>query len=156
MRNKAALIVAAAVSFFVLASQSNATSIVINNKNVGTTGFNDPTVVTPVDGNTGTTLGQQRLNVFQRAADQWAALLNSDVPIVVDASMVALTCTATTATLGSAGPLATAGGFPNAPRANTAYNIAEANSLAGSDLDPADSDIQAMFNVTSTIVCGYP
>ncbi|HEX3896901.1 MAG TPA: PA domain-containing protein [Rudaea sp.] len=148
MRNKGALLVAVVISLFFVAPCIGATTIVINNKNVGTTGFNDPTVVVPVDGNPGVTLGQQRLNVFQRAADQWAALLNSNVTIVVDGSMVALTCTATSATLGSAGPLATAANFPSAPRTNTSYNIAEANALAGSDLDPTHSDIQAQFNVT--------
>ena len=148
MRNKSTLIIAIAISLFFVAPYISATTIIINNKNVGTTGFNDPTVVTPVDGNLGVTLGQQRLNVFQRAADQWAALLNSNVTIIVDGSMVALTCTATSATLGSAGPLATAANFANAPRSNTSYNIAEANAIAGSDLDPTHSDIQAKFNVT--------
>jgi hypothetical protein len=148
MRNKSALIIAVAFALFFAAPCIGATTITINNKNVGTTGFNDPTVVVPVDGNPGLTLGQQRLNVFKRAADQWAALLNSNVTIVVDGSMVALTCSATSATLGSAGPLATAANFPSAPRTNTSYNIAEANALAGSDLDPTHSDIQAKFNVT--------
>jgi len=47
---------------------------VINNDNLGE-GFNDPTPVAPVGGNTGTTLGQQRLIAFQRAANIWAGLL---------------------------------------------------------------------------------
>ena len=148
MRNKSVVLIAVAISLFGVTPYIEATSIVINNKNTGTTGFNDPTVVAPVDGNLGVTLGQQRLNVFQQAANQWAALLNSNVTITVDGSMVALTCTATSATLGSAGPIATAANFTNAPRSNTSYNIAEANALAGSDLDPTHSDIQAQFNVT--------
>jgi hypothetical protein len=126
---------------------AEATTITIVNKNTGTTGFNDPTVVAPIDGNNGTTLGQQRLNVFKQAANQWAALLNSNVPILVDGSMVALTCTATSATLGSAGPIDIAAPS-NETRANTVYNIAEANAIAGSDLSPSSSDIQAKFNVT--------
>jgi hypothetical protein len=65
-------------------------------------GLNDPTPVAPVGGNPGTTLGQQRLNVFQRAADLWAAELDSPITITVLASMEPLACTATTATLGSA------------------------------------------------------
>jgi len=130
------------------AGQALATTITIHNVDSAGVGFNDPTVVSPVGGNAGTTLGQQRLNVFQQAATQWAALLKSNVTIKVQASMTPLTCTATSATLGSAGPNAFTVGFPNAPRANTVYPIAEANSLAGSDQDPSHDDIMATFNVT--------
>ena len=45
-----------------------AASIVIVNTDPAGTGLNDPTPVAPVGGNTGTTLGQQRLIVFQQAA----------------------------------------------------------------------------------------
>ncbi|MFH1754901.1 MAG: hypothetical protein ABIA59_04285 [Candidatus Latescibacterota bacterium] len=41
----------------------NATSIVINNNDGPGEGFNDPTAVSPVGGNPGTTLGAQRLSV---------------------------------------------------------------------------------------------
>ena len=48
---------------------------VINNDNPGE-GFNDPTPVAPVGGNTGTTLGQQRLIAFQTCGGHlgWAHL----------------------------------------------------------------------------------
>ncbi len=127
---------------------ASATTISINNINDPGVGFNDNTPVSPVGGNSGTTLGGQRLIVFQQAASQWAALLNSDVTIIVQASMTALTCDATSAVLGSAGPTLAISSFPNAPRANTAYVVAEANALAGSDLYPADNDIVAQFNIT--------
>ena len=45
-------------------------------------GFNDPTPVEPVGQNPGVTLGEQRLIVFQFAADLWGSLLESDVEIV--------------------------------------------------------------------------
>lgn len=138
----------AASAFAGLTGTTWAANLVIVNKNTGTTGFNDPTVVAALASNPGTTLGAQRLYVFQKAAAQWGVLLNSSVNILIDGSMVALTCTASSATLGSAGPLNAAANFPNAPRANTAYNIAEANSIAGSDLDSGNSDIQAQFNVS--------
>lgn len=125
-----------------------ATTFTIDNVNTAGIGFNDTTPAAPVGGNSGTTLGQQRLIVFQQAANQWARLLNSNVTIKVQASMVALTCTAMSATLGQAGALATAAAFPGAPRTLTSYNIAEANALAGLDLDPANDDIQAQFNVS--------
>jgi hypothetical protein len=135
------------LTLFVVHS-SFATTISIDNVDAAGVGFNDPTVVVPVGGNAGTTLGQQRLNVFQQAADQWATLLKSTVPIKVQASMPnTLDCTATSATLGSAGPLGSAHDFPGAPRANISYGIAEANSLAGFDIDSGTSDdIQAQFN----------
>jgi len=125
-----------------------ATTFTIDNVNNPGVGFNDVTPALPVGGNNGVTLGQQRLNVFQQAANQWARLLNSNVTIRVQASMTALTCTATSATLGQAGALATVAAFPNAPRALTSYVVAEANSIAGSDQDPANDDIQAQFNVS--------
>jgi hypothetical protein len=66
-------------------------------------GFNDPTVVAPVGGNSGTTLGEQRLIVFQKAAVAWGEKLESDVPIRVWAQFAPLACTPTSGTLGAAG-----------------------------------------------------
>src|ERR1039458_5952685 len=59
------------------------------------TGLNDTTSVVPVGGNAGTTLGEQRLIVFQQAAAFWGGLLASTVTIRVSASFASdLTCTA--------------------------------------------------------------
>ncbi|MFN9679342.1 MAG: peptidase, partial [Betaproteobacteria bacterium] len=121
-------------------------TIQIVNINAANVGFNDPTPVAPQPGNAATTLGQQRLNVFQRAAEIWGAALSSSVPIRVDAQFVAQTCTPTSGTLGSAGTLTVWRDFPNAPRAATWYPAALANKLAGTDLDPASSDIRTSFN----------
>jgi hypothetical protein len=133
----------------VLPADANAAAtITIDNVNAAGVGFNDSTAAAPVGGNTGTTRGQQRLIVFQQAAAQWGALLNSSVAIKVKATMEALACSASGATLGSAGALSLWADFPNRPRADTAYTVAEANSFAGFDLDPAGDDIQAKFNVT--------
>src|SRR5262245_14112459 len=66
-------------------------------------GFNDPTPVAPVGGNNGTTLGQQRLNAFQFAADVWGGKLASNVEIRILARFNPQTCTASSAVLGSAG-----------------------------------------------------
>ena len=136
------------VSGLLTSLASPATTISINNVNAPGVGFNDPTPVTPLPSNPGTTLGAQRLYVFQKAADQWAILLNSNVPIIVQAQMSALTCTQTSGTLGQAGPVSAASNFPNAPKPNTVYNIAEANALAGSDQDPGHDDINAQFNAS--------
>src|SRR5688572_8764864 len=93
---------------------ANAAVIVIQNVDGVGEGFNDPTPVAPVGGNTGTTRGQQRLNVFQKAADIWGGLLPSTVTIVVRAQFNPQTCTATSAVLGSAGPSQIWRDFPGA------------------------------------------
>lgn len=128
------------------AAQAAAT-IVIVNQNAPGEGFNDPTPAAPVGGNTGTTLGQQRLNAFQHAANIWGATLTSNVTIRIGAAFVPLTCTATGAVLGSAGAYEIWTDFPNAPRANTWYPSALASKLAGTDLTaPLDPHIIARFN----------
>jgi hypothetical protein len=146
-----------------LASPAFASStIVLVNNNAPGVGLNDPTPVAPVGGNPGTTLGQQRLNVFQRAADLWAAELDSTA-ITVLASMEPLACTATTATLGSAGARfifsdfgSVSSFFPGAEFPNVWYGAALASRRAGVDIlslipappagSPPNTDIRARFN----------
>ena len=119
--------------------------ILINQDGPGE-GFNDPTPVAPVGGNSGTTLGQQRLIVFQTAGAIWGTYLQSNVNIVVQANFDPLTpCDSTSGVLGSAGAITAASDFPNAPIANTWYSIALANKLAGTDLY-SGNDISARFN----------
>ena len=121
--------------------------ITIVNANDPGVGFNDPTPAAPVGGNTGTTLGAQRLQAFQHAADLWGALLDSDVEIRIQATFEALDCTATTGTLGSAGPTNSLADFTNAPLPGTWYAVALANRIAGRDLTPAaPGHIRAKFN----------
>jgi len=130
------------------AANAQATFVLVN-LDAGTgQGLDDPTVVAPVGGNPGTTLGQQRLNVFQRAFDLWGYQLNSAVPIRVQASFAALACTPTQAVLGSAGAITVNRDFPGAPFAATWFSAALANSIAGVDLDGGTNDeISAQFNV---------
>lgn len=120
--------------------------IVIVNLDGPNEGFNDPTPATPVGGNNGTTVGAQRLNAFQFAADRWGMLLDSGVVIHINANFDPLTCTATSAVLGSAGAVTVHADFANAPVAGTWYNAALANKLAGVDLDPTSPEINARFN----------
>jgi hypothetical protein len=125
---------------------SFAANIVINSLDGPGEGFNDTTSTAPVGGNPGTTLGEQRLNVFQRAADIWGRAIESSVTIVVDAALDPLSCNASSATLGAAGAIIVVRDFPNAPQANTWYHSALANALAGEDLATDSSDISATFN----------
>jgi len=124
---------------------TNANITIINNDDPNE-GFNDPTPVSPEGGNTGTTLGQQRLNVFNYAAQIWGAFLDSGVTIQVRSNFDPLTCTSTSAVLGSAGTIYVVRNFPNAQFTNTWYHAALANKQAGSDLDTSNPDIQARFN----------
>ncbi|MCP4571613.1 MAG: T9SS type A sorting domain-containing protein [bacterium] len=122
-----------------------ATLIVINSDGAGE-GFNDTTPATPVGGNTGTTVGQQRLNLFQHAADIWGGLIDSDVTIRVTATFDPLSCDASGAVLGAAGPVTVYRDFTGAEWPGTWYHVALANKRYGSDLAAGNDDIRAQFN----------
>lgn len=79
---------------------------------------------------------------FEAAMGIWGAILESTQTIEVDACWVVLDPNI----LGSAGALDYKINFLNAPTANTWYPIAVANGIAGTDLEPDDSDIIANFN----------
>src|ERR1700743_831498 len=132
--------------------------IVIVNNNAPGVGFNDPSPRAPIGGNPGTTLGQQRLNAFEFAANTWGATIDSPVEITILAAFTPLTCTATSAVLGSAGTteifsdFGSVGFFPGAQFPATWYHFALANKLAGADLDPATPQINANFNSSIGVV----
>lgn len=110
-------------------------------------GLADATPATPVAGNPATTLGAQRQYVFQKAADRWGAVLNSVVPIRVEASMDPFPCDGTTAVLGSVYPLSVSSDFAPAALPATWYVIAQANAMSGTDQDPEHNDITLAANV---------
>ena len=114
-------------------------------------GLNDLTPATPVGGNTGTTLGQQRLNAFQAAADIWGRLLDSGVEIRILASMTPLSCDSSSATLASSGPVQIFSDFPvvrsGVQVPGTWYPSALANKMAGKVLSTSNpNDIRTTFN----------
>ena len=130
---------------------SAAAEIVIVNTNAPGVGFNDATPATPVGGNSGTTVGQQRLIAFQYAADLWGAILDSPVTINIQSAFQSLSCTATSGTLGAASTIQVFGNFPHAELRNTWYPVALANKMAGGDLAPGEAntsadDLVAVFN----------
>jgi len=129
-----------------ICASANATTITIVNTDGPGEGFNSSASVAPVPGNSATTLGQQYMNVFEAAATYWEGKVDSNVVIRVEAAFDPLICTATGAQLGGAGPVNAFVNFPNAPRTNTIYTVAQANSLAGEDLDPGFNDIGSVFN----------
>lgn len=133
------------------ASTALAATITIVNVNLPGIGFNDPTPAIPLVSNPGTTVGAQRLIAFQYAANLWGSKLDSAAEVRVQASFVALSCTPTAATLGSAGTIQVVRDFPGATFPSTFYHTALANKLAGGDLIPGPTnstadDIRARFN----------
>jgi len=144
----------AALAAMSMAGAASAANIVLKNVDPPGVGFNDPTPATPVGGNAGVTVGQQRLIAYQRALELWGKTLRSDAPIVVRGSFARLTCTSSGGTLAQAGAIQVFANFPNAPLTNHWYGVALANSIAGTDLAPgpvdgpasAADDIIANFN----------
>jgi PA domain/FlgD Ig-like domain len=135
------------------ASPAHATFIIVNTDGAGE-GFNDPTAAAPVGGNPGTTVGQQRLNVFTKAGQIWDAILGGTVSIRVQSSFDPLPCSVTSGVLGSAGPNTVEADFAGAKFSSTWFVTAEANQLVGSDLEPGVDDIAAQFNsIVGTATC---
>jgi PKD repeat protein len=134
------------ILFALLAIPAPGVTITIVNKDATGQGLNDPIPATPIGGNPGTTIGQQRLAVFNEAARIWGEILPGNVEIKVDASFTALTCTSTSAVLGGAGPTAAESDFTFAPTPNTWYVVAEANQISRMELNPNHSAIVALFN----------
>lgn len=154
-RLKRTLALAGLLGTLSLAAQATA-EIRIYSRDAAGVGFNDPTPVLPIGGNPGTTLGAQRWNVYSKVAAIWAEQLDSTVPITVNAGWEALTCTASSATLGSASASGYWRNFTGAPQRNVWYPRALANKLGkvnlveknGSDPTlPANMDIKTQFNV---------
>lgn len=135
-------------------ASADATLTILNNDAAGE-GFNDPSPATPVGGNTGTTLGQQRMNAFEFAAEIWAQTLDSSVEIEIEANFDPLYCDATKAALGAAGAYMLNADWIGAPRPNTWYPIALANRLAGVDNAPGTPDIWATFNSAIGTTCDF-
>lgn len=133
----------------VLATSAQAATITI----LPGSGFTDTTPVTPTGGNTATTLGQARLQLFQHAAQLWGARLTSSQVIYASVDFTTLTCSSSSGLLGQASPVAFFKNFTHAPLSNVYYAEALANALEGKRIDnsnpttnSATADIQADFN----------
>ena len=144
---------ACAVALLCAALTAQSATLVVVSRDAAGVGFNDPTPVAPVGGNTGTTLGAQRLQVYQFVAGLWGAALQSDVTITVNAGWEALMCSSTDAVLGSAAANNIWHDFPGS-KPGTWYPQALANKIAGVNLSagqPDDgfgnADIKTQFNV---------
>jgi hypothetical protein len=122
-----------------------AATLTIVNIDGANEGFNSTLAATPVGGNTATTLGAQRLNVFQRAAEIWGQRLVSTQTIKVEASFdTDLQCGSGQAVLAEAGPedifLQTFG------TGQRWVPVALREAIANSNLNGAGPEIIARFN----------
>ena len=127
--------IALACGLSLVAAPASAVTIQIKNSDLIGKGFNDPSPRQPIGGNPGITLGQQRLNLFQRAADMWSERLGGNIKIVVTASFSQQGGTSVSAVLGYARPTTVHDDFPGAPKTDTWYVAALANQLRGLDLN---------------------
>lgn len=128
------------------ASPNGATINIVNGDGEGE-GFNDTTAVSPEGGNTGSTRGEQRINLFNFAAGIWGAFLDTTVQIDINAQFNSLSpCSTTGGVLGSAGTAGITRDFENAMLPGTWYHGALANKLEGTDLNGTTADINARFN----------
>jgi hypothetical protein len=136
-----------AAALLAVSAPTLAADIQLINLDVGTgLGLDDPSPRTPVGGNPGRTLGEQRLYAYQFAARLWGSALQSDVPVKVTATFQALACTPTTGTLGSAGAnqifILSGGSLPRP----TLFHVALAEALLGENLNDAAQEINTRFN----------
>jgi hypothetical protein len=106
------------------------------------TGFYDPTPRAAIDGNSGTTLGEQRRNAFEAAIYHWSKLLNGAIPVNIRATWISQG----TGTLASARPLDFYRDWNGVPVSGRFYPATLANELAGYDIDPATDEIEVMCN----------
>jgi hypothetical protein len=120
-------------------------TFVIENVDAPGVGLNDPTPATPVGGNQGGTVGEQRMICLEYAADLWGAMLDSHVSIVVEASFAALACVGSSVQLGEAGSSGLQYDVPGLVP-GVVYTEALANHLVGYDLTPDVAEIEAVFN----------
>ena len=128
-------------------------SITILNGDGPAEGFNSTAVRTSEGGNNASTLGGQRLNVFNRAAEIWGQFLDSTISTQIAANFDNLTpCTSNGGVLGGAGTAALYQNFSNAPFTNTYYPAALANKIRRSDGHPG-AEINAQFNSSVDNAC---
>jgi len=148
--NKSLLTLTAAVTIALAGTFAQAADIVPVVFDDPGEGYNDPTPATPVGGNPGTTIGEQRRIVAQFAADLWGSVLQSDVPVFVGAEFNPLAPNV----LGSAGATFVNANFAPGIVPNTWYSTALADAISGVDQVPGFIDISSRFSSTFTFYYG--
>jgi hypothetical protein len=120
-------------------------------------GFNSASALAAVGGNNGTTLGAQRKLSFIMAAETIAAQVASTQVIIIDAKFSILSCDATSATLGSAGPSVSSyySSPPTGMTANTWYPIGLINDIINSDTYLPGDDVHTGNGTGSDIASNF-
>jgi hypothetical protein len=128
-----------------LFAQAPMTIVIVDPPGVG---FNDPTPAEPVGGNTGTTIGEQRVMAFRYAAAIWSSKLESPTPIRVRAGWDELPCTETYSVLALTRATDWISFSNPEPEIipNVWYPVALANRLTETVLDPDTEEIATTFN----------
>ncbi|MFU8830926.1 MAG: PA domain-containing protein [Wenzhouxiangella sp.] len=108
-------------------------------------GFNDNQAIAPVAGNPGRTLGAQRRNVMEAAADIWASRLDAAISVRARADFDDLECGEDT-TLGLGGTTGLSRNFNNAPRTGINYPISLAAALSGRRFEGFPEEMRVTFN----------
>jgi hypothetical protein len=135
-----------------------ATFQIVNGDAAGT-GLNDPTPVSPVGGNTATTLGAQRMAALQYGLSLWATRVNSSLPVRVQASFStdsSLTCSATQAVLASTGPQEVLRDDPTFPQQGVWYVGALANEFSGQVQTTRPEIVTTFSGKIGTSACTFP
>jgi hypothetical protein len=119
-----------------------------------TRGWVDATVVAPVGGNPGTTLGEQRRIAIKHALSQWEKRLDGSVPIALEVNLEALGCEDGATVLGYASNLSWYAAL-DGPGADPSlvYPSALANQLMGRDLDTDRPDVSFTVNLSVDEEC---
>jgi hypothetical protein len=135
-----------------------ATFQVVNVDAAGT-GLNDPTPVSPVGGNTATSLGAQRIAALQYGLSLWTSRVNSSLPIRVQASFAtdsSITCTATDAVLAQTGPQEVFRDDPTFPQQGVWYVGALANEFSGQVQTTMPEMVTTFSGKIGTSACSFP
>jgi PA domain len=152
---RALLVTGIAALSCVTAMSTHAAKFAIVNGDAPNVGLNDTTPAAPLGGNSGTTLGQQRLIALNYIAAIWGrTLTGTNQTFEVLTQFAARPCTADNGVLASAGPFTVFRDFDNAKFPNTWYPGALANRLAGRDLDTDTKEAFPELAVTTNVNVG--
>ncbi len=134
-----------------LPSAGHAADVTLINADAPGVGLNDPTPRAPEGGNSGTTLGEQRMIALQHVADMWGSKLVSSVPITIqvsfpDSGFVCAVNPDDFVYLAYSGPTAYYNGNPPLPEHPYVYPVALRNAIVGTAADPSTPNIVASFS----------
>jgi len=115
-------------------------------------GFFDPAARTPVGGNPGTTLGEQRRLVVEKAIEIWEKHIQPEGPVVIEAKFDFI---ADPTTLAQASPTRFFIDLPEAPEQGVWYVIGLANHFAKRDLVVGEPEIMMRFNTNANVPFYY-